>query len=89
MIFVPRITSWTALNIEELADNNVNNGNNNVIGKKNSKRKLCFDGMDEDEGNYFSCNSNSSTPSSIGLNDPNSNSFKKIIHTPLPKRLKL
>ena len=78
--------------VEEPVDNNniikdINNGNR----KKNSKRKLCFDGMDvdADSDNYFSCDSSSSSQSSYVDKDSNSNSFKRIIHTPLPKRLKL
>ena len=68
--------------------------NKNVNGKKKYKRKNEFDGMDEDSGIYSSCNSSRSTPSSIGLNDTNSNSVKKIIHTSILtrwtiKRLKL
>ena len=73
---------------EPVDNNNIIIGNNN-LRKKSSKRKLCFDGIDEDSGNYFSCNSSSSSPSSVDLNDTNSDSFKKMIHTPLPKRLKL
>ena len=76
--------------VEELVDNNNRtSGNNNVVRKKSSKRKLCFDGMDDDLENYFSCDSSSSTSSSIGISDPDSKSFKRIVHTPLPKRLKL
>ena len=74
---------------EPMENNNIIKGINNI--KKNSKRKLCFDGMDadEDEDNYFSCNSSNASQSSYVDKDTNDNSFKRIIHTPLPKRLKL
>ena len=63
-----------------------NNNTGTGVEIKNLKRKLIFDGMEEDSDDFFSCNS---TPSSVGLNDVNSNCYERIIHTPMPKRLKL
>ena len=89
--FCPEGYFVDCVNVEEFVDNNNStSGNNNVVRKKSSKWKLCFDGMDEESENYFSCDSSSSTSSSsFRINDVDAKGFKRIVHTPLPKRSKL